>query len=331
MTQYRVAAKIIFFVSFGGAAIFGMQQASAAGKEETPIIAEARELLDTYYGNDNLIKASALLERGYKSNSDNSHFFVQAARATVMGGQMSFGESRPNTIERYGMLLDRAIALDDSNSKAHILKAQVFAYTDRAAQLAELDKAKALGTADPWLLVGYGDYCFDLKALDKAFAMYTEVQRRGPGSRESERRAYVKALSSLTGFPHPTDVKMLREYAALAMKARHPADAWTPLTFAESFLDEQLFDESIFHAREALKTMDFGAGRLALASALYGKAAQLTVAGKPPSDSQLFIEEARKFKFTKTEIFSYLSRRDPQGRLRALVPTFNSIIPTKVE
>ncbi len=327
--NYKFAARIMFLVSLCGAAIFGVQ-ASAAGTEETPVVAQARELIDTYYGNDNLVKAAALLERAYKSNPNDSHLFVQAARAAVMGGHIYFDEYQPNTIEFYGQLLDRAIALDDSNAKAHILKAQVF--QDRkqyAAQLAELDKAKASGTTDPWLLIGYGNYYSEIDATGKAFSIYSEVQRRGPGSTASERKAYVSALSLLGDFSRPGDApgKMLREYAALALEARYPTDAWTPLGFAESFFDKQLFDEAIFYTREALKTMDFGAGRLLLASSLYGKAAQLSVAGKPSAESKPFIDEARKLKFTKADIFAYWGRRDQEGNLRALVPALNSIVP----
>lgn len=302
--------------------------ASSAGSE---LVSSARELVDTYYGDrSNLEEATVLLAKAYAMNPKDANVFVQAARITVMGGSMPFGTFQGGTIERYAALLDRAIELDPSNAKAHILKAEVFDQQGRPnEQLIELDKAKSLRTVDPWLQIGYGRYYKKINARLASYTAYADVQKRGPGSSASERRAYVTAIGALKSFLLVGEraEEKLRKHAALALAARYPTDAWTPLGYAEDFIDYQLFEEAIVYAREALNTMEFRAARMTLASALYARAAQLKMAKHPSAEVEPLLVEARKFDFSKSDLLEYLLvRRGFGDSLRILEPTLNEII-----
>jgi tetratricopeptide (TPR) repeat protein len=221
--------------------------------------------------------------------------------------------------------------LDPSNAKAHLLKAQVFERRGQYdQQLAELDKARALGTSDPWLQLGYATYFERLNSWAQAYEQYSQVEQRGPGKTASERKAYVYALRGLRSLPERgEDVPArVRKYAAIALASRYPTDAWTPLAYAEDFIDYQLFDEAIHYSREALKTMDFGAGRLTLAASLYARAAQLTMSKAPRKVVAPFIDEAKKFGFSQSTILEYLiERRGYDRSLVVLEPALRAIIP----
>ena len=288
-------------------------------------------MIDTYYGDQsNLIASSKLLEQAYIADPKDANVFVQAARITVLGGFVGFDTYKSGIIERYTALLDKAISLDYFNSKAHILRAQMFErQNDFGNQLMELEIAKSTGTKDPWLSIGYGSYFKNINSNHRAYVSYMDVMQRGPGSTVSERNAYVMALDELTRLvPEGVDRKdVLTKHAALSLKARYPTDAWTPLGYAESFIDEEDFENAIIYAREALKTMDFGAGRLTLGSALYAEAAQQLMAGRKLSDVKPLIVEAGKFGFAKATVIEYLvQRRGNAGSLKKLVPTLNTII-----
>lgn len=319
--------SISFFLS---SLLLSFEAAAASAAESEPV-ASARELVDTYYGNrGNLQNAAALLIKAYASNSKDAKVFVEAARITIMGGYIKFDTFDGGTFERYAALLDKAIELDPSNAKAHILKAQVFDRQGRRdEQRRELDKAMALGTTDPWLQIGYGDYYKSIKASSKSYKAFSDVQERGPGITASERKAYVAAIRGLSTFLLSDEraEETLRKYAAIALAARYPTDAWTPLGYAEDFIDYQLFDEAITYAREALKTMDFGAGRMTLSAALYARAAQLKMAKRPNAEVEPLLVEARKFNFSKPEVLEYLLvRRGFGDSLRVLEPTLKVII-----
>jgi tetratricopeptide (TPR) repeat protein len=305
--------------------------AEAAIQPESRMVAQARELVDTYYGNQsNLKKSAELLELAYKANPNDANVFVEAARITGLGGYVGFDNYEAGTFARVGALLDKAISLDDVNPKAHILKAHIF---DREQsydrQVAELNKAKAVGTKDPWLWVGYGIYYENIGDTNSAHEMYSNVEKNGPGLTASTRKAYIVALNELSRYGLPeTRKERLTKYAALSLKARYPIDAWTPHGYAENFIDIQDFDDAIIYAREALKTMNFGAGRLTLGSALYAKAAQQLMAGGKPDGVRPLIDEANKLGFDKSTVIEYLVQRRglPTGSLKDLVPTLDTII-----
>lgn len=306
--------------------------ASAFGAQpESHLVSQARELVDTYYGDQaNFTKATELLEQAYLTDPKDANVFVQAARITVLGGVLTFGRYQEGTFERYSALIDSAIELDPANPKAHMLKAQVFFNAKKHDQeLASLEKAKATNTADPWLQIGYGRHHRATGSLGKALEYYTQVQNRGPGGTPSERRAYIVALDVLTSIQVDGEdmLAKLRQHAALALQNRYPRDAWTPHGYAETFLDNHLYDDAIFYAREALKTMDFGFGRLALAASLYAKAAQLHTEGRAHAELKPIINEAQAFGFHKDDVLEYLvKRRGIKGSYGPLVPALEKVI-----
>jgi tetratricopeptide (TPR) repeat protein len=247
-----------------------------------------------------------------------------------MGGHIKFDTFENGIFEKYGLLLDRAVALDPSNAKAHILKAEVFERSSNFDdQFRELEKARSLQTTDPWLQIGYGRYYSNVDKLDSSYEAYSNVMRHRPGTTASERKAYVRALRELSDFRVGTERRQdsLRKYASMAMAARHPADAWTPQSYAESFIDLQLFEDAIVYAREALKTMNFGAGRLTLAAALYARAAQLDMAQRQREDLEPLLLEANGFGFSRAAILEYLiERRGIGDSLRVLEPSLNKLV-----
>lgn len=309
--------------------LLGAVSASGA-QRESPLVAQARELVDTYYGDQtNFVKAAALLERAYLTDPKDAHVFVQAARITVMGGSLTFGRFREGTFERYSALLDKAIELDPANPKAHILKAEVFFQAKQHAQeLASLDKAKATQTTDPWLQIGYARHYRATGNLAEAFEYYKELERRGPGKTPSDRKAYISALDAVSTIQVGDEdmAAKLRKYAALALKHRYPRDAWTPQSYAEDFLNIHQYDDAILYAREALKTMNYGAGRLTLAASLYAKAASLHTKGRSEAELKPIIAEARTFGFDKNEVLEYLVKRRGLGSYAPLVPSLEKVI-----
>lgn len=297
---------------------------------ESPLLALARELVDTYYGDRyNLTEAAALVKQAYQKNPKDAHVFIQAARITAMGGTLSWGRHEEGMLESYVELLDKAMALDPTNAKAHIFKAQAFDVNGkREQQLVSLDKAKAMGTDDPWLLIGYGNYYRGVGNLPKAFEFFSRLEYLGPGETPSQRRAYIAALWELhTLVPKgQTPDQRLRSFAARAMENRHPRDAYTPLHYAGSFLDNHLYTEAIAHGREALKTMDFGAGRMVLVASLYAQAANQLTKGWPPEHLNVWTDEAHSFGLKKDDVLEYLIKRRGGGSYAPLEASLRKVM-----
>lgn len=284
-------------------------QASAA--PETPEVAQARELVDTYFGDHTrLTQAAALLHGAYLRNPKDAEVYVQAARITVLGGHLSFRDFVPGTVDAYGALLDQALALDPKNAKAHILRAEAFDIAGRYEdEKRELDAARALGSTDLWLLIGYSRYHRAVGEALQGYQYDVYVKERGPGTTVSERKAYVEALLDLSGvrIGDRSWADWHTELAAEAMKQRHPRDAWTPLSWAEVFFVHERFEDAITHARIALDTMKFGMGYQVLAASLCARAAELVERGWPVSspDVQELLAEAKRTGVSRERVLAY--------------------------
>lgn len=319
-------------VIFGFLIVFAASAQTESKSKESPLVAEARELLDTYYGNSSILqKASALLQRAYEQNPKDANLYVQSGRLVVKGGHISYANFQSGTFETYGALLDKAISLDKNNKMAHALKAEVFQYQKNyPAQLAELKKAKAIGPMDSWLQIGFAEYYCQVKQMEKCWAAYHAAMESRPVETPSQKRAYIASLDGLRryfGSSVVSDLEMLRSYAIEASKVKYPTDAWTPQGYAESFLFYQDFDNAILYARDALKTMDFGAGRLTLVGALYAKAAQISTSGGSNAQIEVLVKEAERFGFQKPVILDYLLvKRDVGLRFPNLKQVLNRIV-----
>lgn len=308
----RAAWRFVAAAWLAASFAVGPAAVHAASTPETPEVAQARELIDTYYGQRaRLQQAALLLKRAWERNPKDAHVYVQAARATVMGAHIRFEQFEPRGMAAYGELLDRALALDPAHAKAHILKAEFFSLNGRfAEELRELETARSLGTKDPWLQLGFGRHYRKMQDSAKAYEMFNAVSRRGPGTTASERKAYVQSQLKLAEiFDHTAEgvLQIARELAANAERERHPDDAWTPSNWAEFMLDREAFEDAIGHARTALKTMKFRAGDMVLAAALYGRAAQLIAGGKRENDPEVavLVADARALRLARDEVLVY--------------------------
>ncbi|MDB5871111.1 MAG: hypothetical protein JWQ07_553 [Ramlibacter sp.] len=318
--------------------------ASAAMRQESPTVRQARELVDTYYGNPELLtRAAALLEAAYAQNPRETHLFVQAARITMMGGRLSYDRYDGNLIARYSALVDQALALDATNDKAHILKADVFEMQGRRReQLVELEKARtfAAGIEDPWLQVGFARYHMAIGEVGVAHAIYSNLVDLGPGTTASDRRAYIAAVDQLgemlVGEASLED--HLRKYGALTLQHHYPTDGESVENAASRFLTSGMVDDAMAFARESLKAADCANirvpqatcvnARMTLAASLYAKAAQLHKAGRPRKETQPLLDEANRQGFHRGEIMGHM-QQCRCGWFSQLTPTLDEILTAR--
>lgn len=300
----------------------GALAATQAERHEAAI-AEAKELLDTYYGErEQLRRAGHMLEKVLAAAPDNVPALVQMARHVIKSGQVGGGRLRGGTAERYRELLDRALALDPKHQKAWILKAEACHRSDDlAGEKRALDSARALGTRDPWLWMGYGRYHDARDDAPKALESYEKARQLGPGRSPEERSAYVRSLYELTGFSDVSDRQIL-ELADVAQRERHPRDAWILESFAMRFIGRTMFIEAETFARAAVDTMDFGVGRATLAAALYGRAAEMRERYAHPTEIDPVIAEAAGLGADRAIVLDRFSGK----RVALLLPTLREIV-----
>lgn len=297
--------------------------AATPAERQDAAVAEARELLDNYFGDaEGLRRAGHLLERVLAAAPDHVPALVQMARHVGKSSLVASGRPRGGTAARYRELIDKALALDARQQKSWILKAESCHLAgDLAGEKRALDSARTLGTRDPWLWMGYGRYYGARDDAPKALESYEKARQLGPGRSPEERSAYVRSLYELTGFTHMSADQIL-ELADRAQRERHPRDAWILDSFAMRFIGHTMFIEAETFARAAVDTMDFGAGRATLAAALYGRAAEMRERDAHPAEIERVIAEAAAVGAARDGVLDRFGGK----RVEPLLPTLREIV-----
>ena len=291
-----------------------------------PQVAQAKDLLDTYYGDRaNIRTARELLKDAFDGSSKDADAYVQAARAFIMIADMSSPQATLDSARTYHALLDKALAIDPRSAKAYILKAEAF-HLERAypQELQSLEKAKELGSTDPWLWVGLGRYYETLGDTTAAYHSYRQATEIRPIASNEDRRGYVKAAYEMATFNPPQGGPSRQELGGMVWRERHPKDAWVLGDFAGLYVYHGMFDDAIRYAKEARKTMDYGMVRAVLAAALYGKAAELITDGNE-AEAKRYAAEADTFGFGKPAVFR--NYRMANEKIMRLMPTLQEIVP----
>ncbi|CAN5594964.1 hypothetical protein BH11PSE7_BH11PSE7_37110 [soil metagenome] len=321
ITIKNLLATAILFACLGIA-----PNAFAASALVVRLVKEATYALDASYGSQaQYAIAAERLSRAIAEDKSDASIYVQAARLTVKGGSIVNTQFRAGTVDAYGELLDRALALDPANGKAYILKAEYFHLKqDHVSEQAALDKARGTGTKDAWLLIGYGRLHQALGHFDQAFAYHQEARAQGLGNDLGQKNAYVAALKWLAGVAEATgEDKELRELIDETKRVRDPRDVYTLGSLAEVLVRVGLYDEAIAFSRETISAMNYGAARLTPAAALFGKSAELSLADKQAIAAPL-LAEARGYGFAKASVLGRFNLSKPKAA--ALLPTLDALL-----
>jgi tetratricopeptide (TPR) repeat protein len=295
----------------------GASAASAAAGEATSAtatIAQAKALVDNYYGQQrDLEQAAALVAKLLVLPKPPSDAYVQAARIVIKGGHIFEDKFEANTARTAGYFVAHALTADPNNVSALSLKASIAMMNgDLPAAYATIQSGLALQASYPWLHLGLARYYERTGDYRAAVKEYGFVVGNGCSNSDPEqRRAFTSALESQARLMRVQGQEALfRRYAEDADRCRDPRDAWTLGNFAQMFNQVAFFDDAIVYARKALAVMDFGAGRKELAMGLYGKAARMTLADE---DAAKTLSEANGMGFGPNEVVWWFDSSQAQA------------------
>ena len=319
------ASMTRLFVSLA-LAVWGLGAFAAGGDASSTatVLAQARALVDNNYGNRGELEQAAILVSNVLAGANPpSDAFVQAARITIKGGYIVADQFETRTPHIAEYFIDRALAADPDNVRAISLKAQILMMNQR-------DLPGAYGTLQlglskqfsyPWLHLDLGRYYEDVHDYRAAMSEYAIVVNGGCSNTDlDQRRAFTSALASQAFLLNKQEA-LARQYAEAADQCRNPKDAWTLGNFAQLFNQMALFDDALVYARKALIVMNYGVGRRELAMALYGKAAQLSIAGNDPTKT---LVEANGMKFGRDEVISWFDQS--RSSAHAFSPAVTSLL-----
>lgn len=254
-------------------------------------VVQARQILDTWRGQTNKLRASVrLLNAVLETNDAFAPAYREYARAVIMAGVINSDKFREGSLEQAERLIELALELEPEYADAYVLLGHVYTEMGHYFDATQaLETAERIGTRNPWLQLNWGTLLLAEQKTEDALRRFRRVAEAKPDNR----KVYASALSGIT-----SSYKRMGEYekardAYEKQIAFEPESAWQWGNFA-SFL---LFtygdvDLAIEKARMALQLMDYGMGRFVLASALYTKWAMIRDDPDNDNDAERYFEEA---------------------------------------
>lgn len=250
----------------------------------------AQILLDEYFGNhDNLTEATRLVNEVLKSDEEYVPAYIQMARSLLK--DLCTRDCKDyDPVEN---ILVKAMKLDPDYADTYVLMGNLYNHkNDFIAATLYLDRAKKMGTKNPWLYYNYADIYYlqrDYAAADK---LYEEVVKLGPGNTSQQLNAYINSLQKQQEIAYQnSQSERLLNLAKKTVAAAHPKDAWTRGNTGNYLCREGYFDEGIGYSKDALSIMQYGNAYGYIAFCSYGKWAELITEGKT-EEAQKYFDEA---------------------------------------
>lgn len=246
-------------------------------------------LLDGYRGDSTSLEAaSADLKNILVRNPRYAPAHREMARYFIMQGHISSERFEPGSLEAAEYAINKALEIDPKYAEAYVLFGHLYRLMGRHREALEaLKKAEKLGTNDPWLYNNWADLLIAEGKYEEAVTRYRKVI----DSKTPNRKAMGVALEGMIRYY--VSVRKLDKADLFYRKsiAFEPDSAWGYGNYAQFLLcKKDDYENSILRSRQALRIMNYGAGRYWLASALYRKWAQSVISGVPDSGKKYFSE-----------------------------------------
>ena len=284
--------------------------AASAAKE----VAAARDLVDSYFGDSDLLdQAAVLVVAALRDDPNSSDAYVEAARIVRRDGHIVGDRFMPGTQANSRTLIDKAMALNPANVRAISLKSEASMLAgDPDGGLAWARRGLAIDPDYVWLKMRIVEYHERKHEISQAVGALDAILATPCAKDNEHRAACVMALKREAGyFAVRGNEDIVRKLAARIEALRDPHDAWTLGDLCGRFTDIGLYAEAIDYGHRALGIMNYGIGRENLASALYLKAAVSIAAGE---NATAMIEEARSLHVPKSEILAWFDDADAQAQ-----------------
>jgi len=252
---------------------------------------KARDILNSWRGQgEKLRKADVLLKKVLAKDSDFAPAYREYGRLYIMAGHINYDNFKQGSLNPSEAAINRSLEIEPEYADSYVLLGHLYTKMKRYKDAEDaLKKAESIGTEIPWLDLNWAGVLEKKRKYKEAMHRYEKVVNSGTVNT----KAYAVALSGKT---------TMHMYMGQFSKANdgykkeienEPDSAWNWSNYAEFLLfryDD--VDGAIKHGREALKRMNFGAGRFLLGSALYTKWAQLKIEGDKDVLAQEYFDQA---------------------------------------
>ncbi len=244
----------------------------------TDKVARAAELLKSWQGDTSkLAGARAILSHELQVNPDSASALREQARLLMLEGYLSGTKYKPENLAAAEKSLDKAIALAPNDPVAYLLRARIYANTERFEDAsAALEAARKAGADDREWLLSQASLLIRQERFEESAVSLTKVLKYKNATQNQR-------LEARNGIIHAQLVGLKADEADKLYQDQlkdTPDDAWTRGNYASFLLcwrDD--FDSSLAQIRTARRLLDYGQLRAVEMAALFRLWAQQTLDG----------------------------------------------------
>jgi tetratricopeptide (TPR) repeat protein len=271
------------WVAIVALAVVGM--VCAADEPTADPLDRAEALIEGYYGDSRMLEQAAPLVAASLTQAPSARGYALAAQIIVKGGHIVGKEFVPGTQDLYRRLIDRSLALDPSYVNAlGLLSESQRLNGDLEGACASARKALAIDSKDAWARVNLARCLLARQDVERALGEINVIILAPPGKTVRQHKGYIAALEMhARQLAVPGNEGVLRDVARMIQPLIDPRDAWTWGELADDCEFMADYDDAIVYGQKALQIMNYGVGRSILATAYYGKAAQLQLDKQDPA------------------------------------------------
>jgi len=272
--------------------------------EQAPSI---KRLLNTYRGDGSiLLEAKQNIDALIKASPNCAAAYKELARYYIMSGHISSMKFKSGSLENADKALSKALKIDPNDADAYILFGHLYRLMDEHDKaIASLERAKTIGTDNPWLHLNWADLLLDEGRSDEAAQHYSSVLN----SNTSNRKAMSAAFEGLIRYYASIGALDNIDQTYQKQIEYEPDTAWVYGNYAEFLLYYMGdYEKAIQYSRMALERMNYGVGRLILAASLYQKWAHYLINENDPQFAQQFFDEAYSIYPDIRRMIGYASR-----------------------
>jgi len=251
---------------------------------------EARKLLDEYRGNKkNLMQAQQLLNSIIDKEKSFAPAYLEYGRLIMKGGYYTADNFKPGVLDGTESVILKAIKIEPDYADAYVLLGYTYTKNRHFSQAEKaLQKARKLGTKNPWLDLNYADL---LKRTGR-YKNAIEYILNAVNTDIDNPNAHSGALSKLANYYRDFNDYDEAEYWH-KKRVAFESSAWNWGDYASFLLFNRAdIEGSIEKGEKAISIKSYGLARLYLACAYYAKWHQLINEGKENEAEQYYTKAA---------------------------------------
>jgi len=290
----RLLLSSILFASFTFVSMANAIEPITDYRQKTSLeerINQAQKLIDTDFGHHtDIVKATKILTAVIKQDRTYAPAYVQMAKVVLASRDQIEEKHQQKILETAGEFVNTAIDLDPDYAETYVQAVRLHILSGNyELALATVNKAKLLGSTNPWLESYVAKIHYATSRYSEADNAYQLISDKGRGNTAMQYKVYMTAVTQQMNIAYLTsNLERMQALATKLVESANPQDAKPWANAGGVLCREGLYDKGIEYTQNSIAILKGKHAQKNLALCHYGKWAELRSKGNVKVAEQHF-------------------------------------------